>query len=81
MGVVVDGVPHEVWAGQTVAAVLVGAGTWALRRNPVTGEARGPFCGMGVCLECEVTVDGRAAVRACLEHVAEGMEIRTAAHG
>jgi predicted molibdopterin-dependent oxidoreductase YjgC len=75
--VVIDGAPKEAWEGQTVTAVLVAAGVWALRRNPVTGQPRGPFCGMGVCLECEVTIDGRPAVRSCLEHVTDGMEIRT----
>ncbi|WP_326595361.1 (2Fe-2S)-binding protein [Streptomyces sp. NBC_01803] len=77
--VVVDGTPREAWEGQSVTAVLAAAGIWALRRNPVTGQARGPFCGMGVCLECEVTIDGRADVRSCLAHVADGMDIRTLA--
>lgn len=75
--VLVDGTPRRAWEGQSVAAALVAGGTWALRRNPVTGDARGPFCGMGVCLECEVTIDGRPGSRSCTEHVADGMEIRT----
>jgi aerobic-type carbon monoxide dehydrogenase small subunit (CoxS/CutS family) len=77
--VTVDGITREAWEGQSLTAVLVTAGTWALRRNLVTGDVRGPFCGMGVCLECEVTVDGRPYVRACTEHVADGMDVRTTA--
>lgn len=75
--VVVDGTPRQAWAGQSVAAALVATGTWVLRRNPVNGQPRGPFCGMGVCLECEVTIDGRPGTRTCTEHVADGMDIRT----
>ncbi|MFD5513782.1 (2Fe-2S)-binding protein [Streptomyces sp. NPDC127051] len=76
--VVVDGTPRQAWAGQSVAAVLVAAGIWALGCNPVTGQPRGPFCGMGVCLECRVTIDGCPGTPACTEHVADGMDIRTA---
>ncbi|MFJ6739419.1 (2Fe-2S)-binding protein [Streptomyces sp. NPDC091279] len=86
--VTVDGTPRQAWAGQSVTAVLVAAGVWPLRRNPVNGQPRGPFCGMGVCLECEVTIDDRPLSRSCTTHVVEGTDIRThaeptptAAHG
>jgi predicted molibdopterin-dependent oxidoreductase YjgC len=79
--VTIDGTPGQAWAGQSVTAVLVSAGIWSLRRNPVNGQLRGPFCGMGVCLECEVTIDGRPGSRSCTEHVTDGMDIRTATHG
>ncbi|MGK5529658.1 (2Fe-2S)-binding protein [Streptomyces sp. URMC 129] len=75
--VVVDGTPRAAWEGQTVTAVLVAAGVWALRRNPVTGRLRGPFCGMGVCMECEIVIDGRPDTRSCLVHVTDGMDVRT----
>ena len=86
--VTIDGTPGHAWAGQSVTAVLVAAGIWPLRRNPVNGQLRGPFCGMGVCLECEVTINGRPDSRSCTAHVTDGMDIRThteplptAAHG
>ncbi len=44
---------------------------------PRTGAARGGFCGMGVCQECRVTVDGRPDQRACMTEVREGMEVET----
>lgn len=72
----VDGRPLDVPADVTLAAALVGAGVWALRRS-VTGEPRGPVCGMGICFECRVTVNGTPHRRACLEPVAEGMEVAT----
>jgi predicted molibdopterin-dependent oxidoreductase YjgC len=75
----VDGLPFEAPTGQSLAAALVHHGLWIFRRNPVTGEARGPYCGMGVCFECELEVDGRKGTRACLTEVADGMVVRTAA--
>jgi hypothetical protein len=58
----------------TVAAALVTAGVWGFRRS-VTGEIRGPVCGMGVCHECHVTIDGITHRRACLEPVIAGIEV------
>ncbi len=72
----VDGRPVEVASGLTVAAALWNLGLWAFRSSS-TGTPRGPVCGMGVCFECRVTIDGRPHRRACLEVVAPGMEIAT----
>jgi predicted molibdopterin-dependent oxidoreductase YjgC len=65
----------RVEAGITVAAALQNAGL-GFRRS-VTGEVRGPLCGMGICHECRVTIGGVAHRRACLVMVEPGMEIRT----
>jgi sarcosine oxidase subunit alpha len=62
--------------GLTIAAVLLSRGQQVFRRS-VAGEARGPLCGMGICFECLVTVDGVAGVRACLEPVRDGMRVDT----
>jgi predicted molibdopterin-dependent oxidoreductase YjgC len=71
----VDGhlVPAE--AGQTVAAALIGAGITVFRHTP-TGAPRGVFCGMGVCYDCLVTVDGLADQRACVTPVRPGMQVQ-----
>lgn len=73
----VDGRTVRAVAGQSVAGALHQAGIDVLRRNPVTGEPRGAFCGMGVCFECELTIDGAVGQRACLAHVHAGMRIET----
>ncbi len=78
LGITVDGEPLRVRPGITLAAALLSAGRWAFRRS-VTGEPRGPVCGMGVCFECRVTIDGVPERRACLEPVVEGMEVSTGA--
>ncbi len=72
----VDGESLRVRRGITLAAALLTAGRWSFRRS-VTGEPRGPVCGMGVCFECRVTIDGVRERRACLEGVVEGMEVTT----
>ncbi len=72
----VNGRACEAGAGETVAAALANAGECATRAS-VTGEKRGPVCGMGVCFECRVTVDGVEHERACVRRVAEGMEVET----
>jgi predicted molibdopterin-dependent oxidoreductase YjgC len=73
----VDGRKMQVWSGQSVAAALVSERVWLLRANQVSGEPRGPYCGMGVCFDCELEIDGVPAVRACLTDVRDGMIIRT----
>jgi predicted molibdopterin-dependent oxidoreductase YjgC len=72
----VDGrlIPTE--AGQTVAAALIGAGIVVFRHTPA-GAPRGIFCGMGVCFDCLVTVDGLAEQRACMTPVQRGMRVQT----
>jgi sarcosine oxidase subunit alpha len=72
----VDGRQLEVEAGVTVLAALWNAGVRAVRTS-VTGEGRGPLCGMGTCFECRVTIDGVPQRRSCLEIVSDGMEVRT----
>lgn len=64
--------------GESIASALMRAGTQALRRTRRAGAPRGYFCGMGVCWECAVHVEGRGVVRACCEAATEGMTIRLA---
>jgi sarcosine oxidase subunit alpha len=71
--IVVDGQPRLVESGISVAAALMNAGLH-LRRS-AGGEPRSALCGMGICHECRLTIDGRAHQRACMTVVANGMEI------
>lgn len=73
----VDGREVAVRAGSSVAAAVAIAGAGAAFRTSVGGEPRAPLCGMGVCFECRVTIDGGAHRRACLTPAAEGMQVRT----
>jgi predicted molibdopterin-dependent oxidoreductase YjgC len=69
-----NGRAFEVSAGWSLSAALARAGFPASRRS-VTGSPRGPLCGMGICHECLVTVDGQAHVRACCTPCRPGMEV------
>lgn len=77
--IVVDGHACEVPAGTTVAAALVLAGGVRGTRASVAGMPRTMVCGMGVCQECRVSVDGRAHVLACQTICRTGMSIVTTA--
>ena len=72
----VNGVVVETQEGLSLAAAMLSAGVGVFRRS-VSGEARGPVCGMGVCFECRVRIDGAAHVRSCLVTAREGMVIDT----
>ena len=57
-------------------AALVAAGFKVLKKSNVRGQARGPFCGMGVCYECLVTINGVPKQRSCMTEVEANMEIQ-----
>jgi len=61
--------------GTTVAAALYLAGDGTSRVS-VSGKRRAPLCGMGICQECRVTVDGRRRL-ACQTLCHSGMSVET----
>jgi len=71
-----NGKAIRVPAGTVVAAAIIQAGIFWFRRS-VSGTPRGPLCGMGICMECRVTINGQAHCRSCLTVCEEGMEIQT----
>jgi aerobic-type carbon monoxide dehydrogenase small subunit (CoxS/CutS family) len=72
---IVDGAPLLAPAGQSLAAALLASGRGALRSSP-SGAPRGLYCGIGVCQECRVLVDGEV-VRSCVTPVAADMQVST----
>ena len=75
--VTIDGRALDVRAGTLVAAAGELAAPGRGARVSPGGERRLPVCGMGVCGECRVTVDGRAHRLGCQTLCAAGMEILT----
>ena len=73
----VDGEPVEAREGDSLAAALLAAGRVACRTTPVGGAPRAPYCMMGVCFECLVTIDGMGSRQACLVEAREGMRVET----
>jgi predicted molibdopterin-dependent oxidoreductase YjgC len=72
-----DDQPIVGFRGESVAAALLAAGRRIFRSTPLTGEPRGVFCGMGVCFDCLVVIDGEPSRRACVTFVTEGMRVET----
>jgi predicted molibdopterin-dependent oxidoreductase YjgC len=72
----VNGQPVTVRLGTVVAAAVALAGVTRFRTS-VIGLPRGPLCGMGICMECRVTINGRAHCRSCQTLCEAGMEVRT----
>ncbi|MGZ4612307.1 MAG: (2Fe-2S)-binding protein [Kineosporiaceae bacterium] len=72
-----DGVAVDFTAGQSVGAALWARGIRAWRTTRIAGRPRGIFCGIGVCFDCLVEVDGRPDQRACLVPARVGLEVRT----
>ncbi len=62
-------------AGVSVAAALADVGEFELRAS-ADGDMRGIFCGMGVCQECRVNIDGEHGIRACMASARPGMQVR-----
>jgi sarcosine oxidase subunit alpha len=75
--IAVDGVPVAARPGDTVAAALLAAGLDSTRCTPVSGSPRAPYCMMGVCFECLVTIDDVGNRQACLIPVRDGMRVET----
>lgn len=73
--IVFDGEPLRVDAGQTVATALLGKGITTVRTSVVGNQPRAPYCLMGVCFECLVTIDGIQNRQACMTSVRDGMVI------
>jgi len=71
----VNGSMVSVPSGATVAVAMAIAGQAC--RTSVTGEPRGPLCGMGICFECRVAINGKPHCRSCQILCETGMEVRT----
>jgi len=77
IAVTVDGESVKAYPGEMVATVLLAMGRLTFRHTDRRHSPRGMFCGMGVCFDCLVTIDGQPNVRACLTPVQAGMVVET----
>jgi D-hydroxyproline dehydrogenase subunit gamma len=71
--ILINGKPQEIEEGSSLLVVLLNNG-WQAQRLSVSGANRSGICGMGICFECRVTVEGKV-VRACQTGCREGMEV------
>ncbi|MFE7416176.1 (2Fe-2S)-binding protein [Rhodococcus sp. NPDC057529] len=70
---------HTVTAetGQSIGAALIASGRRSWRRTRVADTPRGVFCGIGICFDCLVTVNGEPNRRACLVEARPGDVVTT----
>jgi len=72
----VNGKEVIAYEGETVFAALIASGRWVFRKTPRLGEGRGPFCGMGTCYDCLVTINGMPNQRSCMIEAEDGMTVQ-----
>ncbi|MFT2817288.1 (2Fe-2S)-binding protein [Leifsonia sp. A12D58] len=70
--ITVDGETTTGVTGQSLAGVILGSGTLGFRRTSANNAPRGVFCGIGVCFDCLVEVNGQRDVRACQRRASSG---------
>lgn len=75
MTIYVEGTAVTAREGDTVSAALLASGLDVRRSTAVSGVQRLPYCMMGVCFDCLVTVDGVGNRQGCLISVVDGMQI------
>jgi D-hydroxyproline dehydrogenase subunit gamma len=63
--------------GQSVGAALLAQGDRILRKTRFKEKGRGVFCGIGVCFDCLVVIDGISNQRACITEIKAGMKVQT----
>jgi predicted molibdopterin-dependent oxidoreductase YjgC len=73
----VNGNEVPAYKGETLLAALIAAGYRGTKKSPIKNEPRGALCGMGVCFECLVTVNGEPNVRSCMIEVENHMTVQT----
>lgn len=73
----VDGEPIVAHEGETVHGALAAAGIQILGQNSKTRSPRGILCGMGICYQCRVTINGIPDQRACMTPATDHMMIET----
>ena len=74
---VVDGSPVAAFQGESVAAAILASGRRSLRLSARRGEPRGVFCGIGICYECLLVIDGIPNQRACMTPARHGLRAHT----
>jgi D-hydroxyproline dehydrogenase subunit gamma len=74
--ITINGRVVRVERGVTVAVALLTAGVSVFHHSP-SGEPRAPLCGMGICFECQVTINGEPGCLACQTVCRKGMEVST----
>lgn len=66
-------------SGQSIAAALIAVNNRELRTTRFGNQPRSIFCGIGICYDCVVVIDGVANQRSCLVIAKPGMKVESSA--
>jgi len=72
-----NGKPISCEEGQSIAAAMIAVGNRELRTTRFGDEPRSIFCGIGVCYDCVVVVNGVANQRSCLIEAKDAMKVES----
>ena len=61
--------------GQSVAAALLANQLRATRYTRVESKPRGLFCGIGICFDCLLVINGQGNQKSCITEIKEGMSV------
>jgi predicted molibdopterin-dependent oxidoreductase YjgC len=75
VAITIDGETLVGVQGQTIAGIALANDRPTWRRTSVAGRPRGLFCGIGICFDCLVTVNGQRDVRACQRRARDGDQV------
>ncbi|MGD9133257.1 MAG: (2Fe-2S)-binding protein [Desulfobacterales bacterium] len=73
----VDGQKITAYEGETIGAALLAAGRKTLRHTRKHEQPRGLFCGIGLCQECRMTINGIPNTQACQTLATPGCRVET----
>ena len=73
----VDGERILAYEGETIAAALLAAGKRMCRNTTKREEPRGIYCGIGICFECRMIVDGKPNTRVCQTFATPNCKVQT----
>jgi len=73
----VDGEKLTAYEGETIAVALLAAGKRLSRYTNKTKEPRGVYCGIGVCFECRMVVNGMPNIRVCQTLATPNCKVQT----
>ena len=73
-----NGNPIQCEEGQSIAAALIKSDQRELRKTRFGDEPRSIFCGIGICFDCVVVINGVANQRSCLIEAHDGMKVESA---
>jgi predicted molibdopterin-dependent oxidoreductase YjgC len=72
-----NGENMKAYRGDSVASALIANGVIMFRKTKKKGDPRGYFCGIGLCTDCMMKVNGVRNVRTCITEIEDNMVIET----